>query len=141
VNIRLLILGEGRFDLGFFAGLVTKVTGCNIRETSHRKSLHLYQLPARVREEKMRQEFTDFLRKARDFPDDLPTLLIVVRDNDRAPFGPGDERPSSLNDPYDKLTQNRLRELEELRDEFLPVQNGTREFPCAVGVTREMIEA
>ena len=139
---RLYILSESEFDDEFFRVIVERVTGYFIpANVGHCAVHHLSFIGCNNDDaEKIEERFLALRAKARTLGGEAPVFLAVIRDNDRGPFAPTPADPVATY-PKQLGTTNRLRQLEDFRDLILKDDGHGPVFPCAVGVSVQMIES
>ena len=84
--------------------------------------------------------FLTLRARARTLGGTIPIFLIVVRDNDRAPY-PAESGKLDFIFPSPLSLTNRLLQFRACREEILRADKKGEIFPCAIGVSVQMIES
>ncbi|MEZ5329306.1 MAG: hypothetical protein R3F19_30010 [Verrucomicrobiales bacterium] len=138
---RLYILSESEFDDEFLRVIVERVTEFTVPATQERNACHHFGFIGINDDDPIEMEgfFLTLRARARTLGGDGPIWLVVVRDNDRGNFSPhADEPETAYAAPLGRT--NRLRQLEQCRDLICTDDGNGPLFPCAVGVSVQMIE-
>ncbi len=140
-DARLYLLSESEFDDAFLRVIAARVTGWDFPCGYLRHACHHYSFTGinDDDETEMRNFFLTLRAKARTLGGDEPVFLIAVRDNDRGPFSADAGAPEAIY-PSPLARVNRLRQLEFCRDSVHENDGHGPIFPCAVGISVQMIE-
>lgn len=139
---RLYLLSESEFDDAFLRVIVSRITRWEVPCDETRHACHHYSFTGvnDDNEGEILAFFQTLRAKARTLGGDSDVFLIVVRDNDRGPFSPAPADPETTY-PLPLAKLNRLRQLERCRDIIITADDDEPVYPCAVGISVQMIES